>query len=248
MGAREGPIPQLAALFVTEWRLLARNPGSYLPLHQPAAILLLGVLGFLAPDMSKEGPDYCFKELLGLGGVFFNVLWQMQLLCNRFGSEAGTAATLFSLSIPRWRMLLGKNLALLALLLLLDSAALAALCFVSEAPQNIPSFLLWQSLALIVITGLGNIVSVIQPFAIARNDSRSRKDAPDGLSAVYVGVGTGAGFLLWPVAGIVGSGLWGIMCGLAYALLLYGLLLCVAAAILKRNERMLIARLDRGGS
>ena len=244
VGMRDGPISQLAAMVVTELRLLVRKPDTYLPLRQPAAMVLLGVLGFLSPDMGKD-PVYSFKELLGLGGVLYTVLWQMQLLCNRFGSESGTAALLFSLSIPRWRMLLGKNLALFLLLLMLDSVALAALCVVAEAPQNIPSFLLWQCLALIVITALGNIVSVLQPFSIARHDSRNREDASDGLAAAYVGIGVGAGLLLWPVAGIVGSGPWGAVMGFGYALLLYGVSLCAATVMLKRNERIMVARLDR---
>lgn len=243
---RDGPLWQLAALVVAEWRLLVRKPESYLPLRRPAAMVLLGVLAFLAPDMGKD-PVYSIKELLGLGGVLYTVLWQIQLLCNRFGSESGTATLLFSLSLPKTRLLLGKNLALLLLLLLLDSITLSALCVVSEAPGNIPAFLVRQALALIVITGIGNIVSILQPFSIARHDSRNKEDAPDGLAAAYVGVGVGAGLLLWPVAGMVGSGPLGVAAGFGYALLLYAALLPASAAMLRRYERTAIARLDRSG-
>ena len=246
VGLRDGPLWQLAALVVAEWRLLVRKPESYLPLRRPAAMVLLGVLAFLASDMGKD-PVYSIKELLGLGGVLYTVLWQIQLLCNRFGSESGTATLLFSLSIPKARLLLGKNLALLMLLLLLDSITLAALCVVSEAPGNIPAFLVWQALALIVITGIGNIVSIVQPFSIARHDSRNKEDAPDGLAAAYVAIGVATGFLLWPVTGMVGSGPLGVAAGFGYALLLYGILLPASAAMLRRYERTVIARLDRSG-
>ena len=130
---RDGPLWQLAALVVAEWRLLVRKPESYLPLRRPAAMVLLGVLAFLASDMGKD-PVYSIKELLGLGGVLYTVLWQIQLLCNRFGSESGTATLLFSLSIPKARLLLGKNLALLMLLLLLDIAPQARV-FGATAPR-----------------------------------------------------------------------------------------------------------------
>ena len=241
---RTGPAPQIVALALTELKLLVRKPESYLTLRGPAAMVLIGVLGFLVPDMGRD-PVYSVKELLGLGGVLYNVLWQMQLLCNRFGSESGTATALFSLSIPRWRLVLGKNVALLAVLLALDSIALAALCVVAEAPDNILPFLGWLALALVVLTALGNIVSVLAPFSISRHDSRNRTDAPDGLAFAYVCIGVAAGLLLWPVAAVAGRGVPGAIAAAAYALALYSISVFAAAYVLRGNERQILARLDR---
>ena len=233
----------LPALVVTEWRLLLRKPETYLPLRQPAGMLLLGVMAFLAPDMGRD-PVYNLKELLGLGGVLYNVLWQLQLLCNRFGSEAGTGSLLFSLSMPRVLLLLGKNLALFALLLLLDSAAGAGLLVVAEAPRNIALFLLWLPLALITLTALGNLVSVGWPFSISRPDSRNRGDAPDALAVAYPCLGAAAWLMLIPAA-LMARGTLGMAAAFAYVIALYVVSLVAAAALLRKHERRTIARLDR---
>ena len=246
LSERTGALPQLACLLVTEWRLLLRKPETYLPLRQPAGMLLLGVMAFLSPDMGRD-PIYNLKELLGLGGVLYNALWQIQLLCNRFGSESGTASLLFSLSTPRWLLLLGKNLALLLFLCLLDSAALAGLCVVAEAPQNIPWFLLWLPLTLLMLTALGNVVSVLLPFSIARPSSQNRNDAPESLAFGYLCIGAGAALLLMPAAGLFARGAVGVAAAFAYVLLLYLASLCAATSLLKRHERQMIARLDRSG-
>ena len=243
---RAGSATQLFGLAVTELRLLLRKPGAYLPLRKPAAIILLGVLGFLAPDMGRD-PVYSLKELLGLGGVIYTVLWQVQLLCNRFGTENGTAAMLFSLSVPRWLLLLGKNLSLLMLLLSLDAAAFSGLLVVSEAPDNIPPFLMWMALALIVLTAIGNILSVAFPFAIARSDSESKGDAPEGLAFGYVCAGVATGLLLVPVAALNARGWPFAITAGAFIFALYCLSVWLASGQIRKHERRMIALLDRNG-
>jgi hypothetical protein len=245
-GQRATVLSQLFALTVTDGRLLLRNPGTYLPLRQPAALVLLGVLAFVAPDMGKY-PVYSLKSLLGLGGILYNILWQIQLLCNRFGTEAGTATMLLSLSAPRWMLLLGKNLSLFLLLIGLDSIALAALCVVGEASANIPRFLLWLPLTLVVLTALGNIVSVALPFPIVRKEDATQKDAPEGLAFGYGCIGTAAGVLLIPAARLFSYGVWGVTVGLTYVLLLYVSSLWIASTQIKKLETDLMTRLDRNG-
>ncbi|HLK61503.1 MAG TPA: hypothetical protein VKU00_33450 [Chthonomonadaceae bacterium] len=239
---RSGPLPQLWALVKTEFLLLLRRPESYLPLHKPAGMFLLGAFAFLAPDMSKD-PTYNLKVYLGLGAVLYGLLWQMQLLCNRFGTEAGTGALLFGFSLPRRRLLLGKNLALFALLLVLDSGAVTGMCAVSSAVQNIPLLLCWLPMILLVLTALGNIVSALQPFAIARH-KKTGFEPPDALSGAYIAVGCGTALLLAPVPRLLALGSIGVPAVAGYLLALYGASLWLAGALLARNELKLIGRLD----
>lgn len=176
----------LRALLIAGLRLLLRAPQTYLPLRKPASLLMLCCFAFLAPDMSKS-PLYNLKEYLGIGGILFTLLWQLQFLCNRFGNETGTSdnrstvALLFGFSISRRVMLFGKNLALLLLLLLLDAPMLAVLALVADAPGQIPNLLLWLPMILLTLTTLGNLVTARFPFPIAHTARNLGQEPPDFL-------------------------------------------------------------------
>ena len=239
--------PQWLCVVVTEWRLLLRVPQNYLRLRKPASILLLCVFAFLSPDMSRN-PVYNLKEFLGVGALLYNVLWQMQLLCNRFGSEAGTGTLLFGFSVPRRTLLLGKNVALLLLLLLLNGPAIAGLCIVAGFPQNIALFWLWLPLILLVLTALGNLLSVLNPFAIKPTGRRGGTEPPEALAAGYVFVGCLAAILLVPVGWLLSPEHAikpvGVMGAMTYAGGLYALSLVGTSALLTKREYGMIGGLD----
>ncbi len=240
---RSGPLPQIAAVVQTEFRLLLRRPEGYLPLRRPASLLLLGVFAFLSPDLSRD-PVYNLKELLGIGAILYTLLWQMQLLCNRFGTEAGTATLLFGLSVPRRRLILGRNLALFLLLWPLDSGVTVGLSAVAEALRNLPQLLLTVPVLLLILTALGNLVSVVQPFPIARPVKRSGVEPPASLSWGYVAVGVAAGALLIPVFQMLAWNGVGIVAVTGYLCALYAASLFASAALLAQQEQGLVAQLD----
>ncbi len=235
---------------MTEWRLLLRAPHNYLRLRKPASVLLLCVFAFLSPDMSRN-PVYNVKEFLGVGALLYNVLWQMQLLCNRFGNEAGTGALLFGFSVPRRTLLFGKNVALLLLLLCLDSPAIAGLCVVAGFPGHIPRFMLWLPLILMVLMSLGNVVSILRPFAIAPSGKRKGIEPPEALSAGYIAVGCLAVLLLVPVGRLLSFEQpfeWvGVMGAISYVAGLTGLSVYGTSVLLAKREYKIIAALDGFG-
>lgn len=237
------PLSQLRTLIITEWRLLLRGPQTYLPLRKPASLLLLSVFAFMSPDMSRN-PVYNLKELLGIGTLLYGFLWQLQFLCNRFGNEAGTGALLFGFSLSRCRLLVGKNSALLLLLLCLDSAATVGLSYIADASERLPLFLLWLPLILVMLTALGNVVSALHPFAIARQDRRAGVEPPDNLAWIYVFVGCSAGALLVPVAYLLARGMLGLVGAALYLGALYALSLLITTRLLARSEHRMIAALD----
>ena len=247
---RAKSLPQGLYVVVTEWRLLLRAPHNYLRLRKPASVLLLCVFAFLSPDMSRN-PVYNVKEFLGVGALLYNVLWQMQLLCNRFGNEAGTGSLLFGFSVPRRTLLLGKNAALLLLLLCLDGPAIAGLCVVAGFPGHIPCFLLWLPLILMVLTSLGNVVSILRPFAIASGGKRKGVEPPEALSAGYIVVGCLAVLLLVPVGRLVSLeqpfAFLGVVGAISYVAGGYALSLYAASVLLAKQEYKIIAALDGFG-
>lgn len=239
--------PQWLRVVITEWRLLLRAPQNYLRLRKPASVLLLGVFAFLSPDMSRN-PIYNLKEFLGMGALLYNVLWQMQLLCNRFGSESGTGTLLFGFSISRRVLLFGKNIALVLLLLMLDMPAIAGLCVIAGSPGRIPLFLAWLPLILLVLTALGNLLSVLHPFAIKPADGRRGVEPPEALSAGYILIGCLAAILLVPVGWLLSpehaSQPVGVMGAMVYVGGLYALSLIGTSAALAKREYRMIAGLD----
>ena len=242
----QSPFQQTIAVVQTELTLLLRQPQTYLKLSEPAGLILICFMALLAPDMGKD-PVYNVKELLGIGGICFNLIWQVQLFCNRFGSESGTATFLFSSSVPRLRLLLGKNIALFILLILIDSAAIPGLMMVAEAPQNTLSFLLWLPVVLIILTSFGNLLSIEQPYAISRRIGTPKRPLPDVLGFAYVLVAVATGTLIWGLQALIAKfGLVGWIGSVVVVISLYLGTLQYSAKRLQRIEGAFIGQLDRG--
>ena len=242
----QSPFQQTFAVVQTELTLLLRQPQTYLKLSEPAGLILLCFMALLAPDMGKD-PVYNVKELLGIGGICFNLIWQLQLFCNRFGSESGTATFLFSSSVPRLRLLLGKNIALFILLILIDSAAIPGLMIVAEAPQNTLAFLLWLPVVLIILTSFGNLLSIEQPYSISRRIGTPKRPLPDVLGYSYVLVAVATGTLIWGLQALIAKfGVVGWTGSIAIVISLYLGTLQFSAKRLQRIEGAFIGQLDRG--
>ncbi len=240
------PIQQVFTVAYTELTLLLRQPHTYLKLSEPAGLILMCFMGLLAPDMGKD-PVYNLKELLGIGGICFNLIWQLQLICNRFGSESGTATFLFSASVPRSHLMLGKNIALFILLILIDSAAIPGLLFVAEASQNTLAFLLWLPIALIILTSFGNLLSIEQPYAISRRIGTPKRSLPDVLGFAYLLVGVATGTLIWGLQILIARfGAVGWLGSVSVVISLYCGSLILSVKRLQSREGSFIGQLDRG--
>jgi len=106
---------------------------------------------------------------------------------------------------------------------------------------------MWMALALIVLTAIGNVLSVAFPFAIARSDSESKGDAPEGLAFGYVCAGVATGLLLVPVAALNARGWPFAITAGAFIFALYCLSVWLASGQIRKHERRMIALLDRNG-
>ena len=237
-------LPQLAAFVLTDLKLLLRQPQLFTGLRRPAALILVGFFSLLAPDMGSN-PVYSTKEILCLVSTLYPFLWQLQLLCNRFGADAGKAALLFGFSADRRALILGKNLSLFALLLLINGAGLSLLCTVIGCPGAIAPILLRIPVILILATALGNVCTVLQPFAIPRSRGKE-EDPPNNLMATYTAVAAGIAFLMECMMPVTGDAALGAVPSVLLVVGLYAASVQFAARRLERSERHMIGILDGG--
>lgn len=248
-----GPWNIVAAVAGQEMRGFARDPLAYAGLHPPAVLLLLLVLAWMQPNLGSDAIRNA-GDLLGIGALLYFALWQLQWLTNRLGTDNhGRAAMLLRFPAGRAGLLAGKNLALGGVLLVLDTAALALLCLVAaHAPFALFARLVgWLLCTLVVLSALGNLVSVWRPFALtgrAEGTDGAMATGPDrSLAWVYVGVGLATTALLQPVAALLRMGgalaLPGVF---AYLAAVYLACLQIAAATLVRREARIVRQLERG--
>jgi len=248
------PWGQVRAVAAHEWRSLTRNPGAHLTLRSPASLLLTVAVAWMAPDLGADALRNMW-DLVGMGAILYAVLWQVQLLCNRFGNDAGTGTLLLGLPVPRARLIAGRNLALGALLLLLDIPVATGLCLVAQKPHLIPVFVGWLPPILLALTAFGNVVSVVSAFPIPKRGTRFSREPERSLMFVYVALG----FAVWaaavaPVSALLSTGRAmaggeGIVAALVPAALwliaFYAACLHLSARLLGAREPEIIRRLDR---
>ncbi|MBC7808799.1 MAG: hypothetical protein H7145_21915 [Akkermansiaceae bacterium] len=237
--------PRHAGPFVTEARLLLRDPSAHTALRGPASLLLAIAYAWIAPNL---GPDAVrnLSDLLGMGLTLYILAWQTQFVCNRFGSEAGCAATLFSLPRDRWRILFTKNLVLFASLFVFDGVVLSGFALVAGNPRFIPTLLVGLVPVLILFTALGNLASVGAVFPIARKKERFEREPERVLLFLYIAIFIGTCLLFLPVLTLgTAWGIAGYALGVVYVAALYAASVWITARRLTpAHEQKLISQLD----
>ena len=211
----------------------------------PAILLLTIGYAWIAPNLGGDAARN-LGDLLGIGIILYIALWQMQFICNRFGSDAGRAATLLSLPIHRAQLLAIKNSLLFTLMFGLDGVIVTGFATVAGNPRLIPTLLLALPAVLMPLTALGNIVSVLAPFPLPRKTERYEREPERSLLFVYVAVGIGTWLLFLPMQWLWNT--WnvaGYLLGMVYVAALYAASVGIVARLLTpTRERRLIALLD----
>jgi len=174
--ARElpGVPPDAAALALAFFRSLTRAPEVKMALATNFIMLLLfGGMIFLR---RASGLDSSLKPFVATGAVVLTFFGMLGLMFNQFGYDRDGFRTLVLSPVPRERILLGKNLALLpfavgfgvALLAIAGLALGIPLVFVAAGGlQLIGAFLL--------LSTVGNLVSVLVPYRIAPGSMKPTK-------------------------------------------------------------------------
>ncbi len=174
--ARElpGVPPDAAALMLAFFRSLTRAPEVKMALATNFIMLLIfGGVIFLR---RASGLDNSLKPFVATGAVVLTFFGMLGLMFNQFGYDRDGFRTLVLSPVPRERILLGKNLALLpfalgfgmALLVVAKLALGIPLVFVAAGSlQLIGAFLL--------LSTVGNLVSVLVPYRIAPGSMKPTK-------------------------------------------------------------------------
>jgi ABC-2 type transport system permease protein len=110
------------------------------------------------------------------GAALFPYLGLMQLLGNQFGLDRTGFRVLVLSPMPRWQILLGKNLALLPFLTGLGAICLAVAALALHLPPvDLLAACLQFFCAFLLLSMAGNLVSVLMPFRFAPGSLKPTK-------------------------------------------------------------------------
>ena len=174
--ARElpGVPPDAAALALAFFRSLTRAPEVKMALATNFIMLLLfGGMLFLR---RASGLDGSLKALVATGAVALAFFGMLGLMFNQFGYDRDGFRTLVLSPVPRERILLGKNLALLPFAVAFGMALLVVTKLALGIPSVFVAAAVFQLIAaFLLMSTVGNLVSVLVPYRIAPGSMKPTK-------------------------------------------------------------------------
>jgi hypothetical protein len=235
------PIKNREHQWVMEALLLLRHPQNHFPLRGPAALIILFFFAWMAPNIdfaSKKFALLNLQHMLSLIMAFYIVLWQVQLLTNRFGAEYRTGGLLFLQPFERKQLLLWRNVVLVVFLLILDTLITLIITLSFHYTQWILWILQAITICLIVFTSFGNLLSLWQAYTIRIPPGSLMREPENSVAFAYGLIGCVAGGLItltlqWPVLGWLAT------------LALYPLSLRMAVWAFPKFEPFMVAKLEQ---
>ena len=236
------------AVFQKEWYVFTRDP--YFRLMAMNFVYMLGFGAFMAFSRGKndaaDGLGFTeARTTMALWLATSLTLFQQSILSyNIFGPEANAATLLFAFPVRRRELLIGKNLANLSALLPLNLAAVIVLCATLKRLDMLPILLPWMLGASVLMTAVGNAVSVMIPYRVSTK----------GFKAASLGISLAALVLYAPIlAAVLVPHFWigsswlalTVPLALGYAVGLYFLSLRLTEPWLLEREQEIIARVAR---
>lgn len=174
---------EVEAIFRKESACLTREPFYRGGLGRLGLTTAALVLATLTPP---SGPG----DLLGFAGTALLAwagTWTAQLACNQLGGDFAAGALLLGFPAPRWRIVLGKQLALGGLLLPATLGALLLFGIAAKLPTlRILLFLGYGALWLLALLGLGGVFSALWPYPLI---PRRGMEASEGNASLLLGLG-----------------------------------------------------------
>jgi ABC-2 type transport system permease protein len=239
---------QIGTLLEKDLRVMWREPAlkAALVLGLAGPLLFLFFMTRLTNAPPRSTTLFVFATLIGVGG----------LGANAFGFERRAIAGLFAFPVARWRLLVAKNLAAMALrlpglaMLLVAGLLLAPLPHLAAAATIVVTTLL-------VASGLDNYISILMPVAVpppGGNPYGGPQAGGRGLVGLLVNFAALLAvlaltapftFLAWLPA-LLEQPVWSwltLPLALAGAAAAYAMLVAGAAALLERREPQMLARI-----
>ena len=248
----------IGAVFQKEWYVFTRDP--YFRLMAMNFVYMLGFGAFMAFNRGKGGDGFGFTEArtsFALWMATSLTLFQQSILSyNIFGPEANAATLLFAFSARRREILIGKNLANLSAILPLNIGATLVLSIVLKRLDMLSILLPWMLCASVLMSAVGNAVSVMIPYRVNTQGLKARQSSSGGVGYAFLSLGISLAALVLYVpilAAVLVPQLWigrswlplTIPVALAYSLGLYFLSLRLTEPWLLEREPEIIARVAR---
>lgn len=201
--------PVVGAMFDKEVKYVLRDP--YFKITLLSVVYMAAVFGFLL--IRSPGHEFTrASPFLIWGASAYMLMMEMGLLYNAFGSDGLASATLFTFPASRRQMLLGKNLALFLVLTLVNVVFLALPVAVFRQWALYGPLAVWMALAIVILTAVGNPISVKLPFRVTTQGGRIRRMSAGqgcGMSFIYISANLITGVLMLPVlAGLITPCFW----------------------------------------
>lgn len=171
--------PVLWATAGKELRVIRRDPFLMVMLVTQTVVLL--ALPFL---MMERGPKVGGGAYLPLFALLL-VMGQSRPAFNSLGTEGRALRFLAQTPASRWQVLLGKSLAYGVVFMVTNALSLGFACWLFDGLGRFPEYLALSLASLVVLLGVGNLVSVWVPIPwagarAAAGGSRSAAAAAEG--------------------------------------------------------------------
>lgn len=200
-GMRLPPVAQ--AVMDKEIKYLIRDPFFKAMLMQSVYMIIIFGFAFLQPWRRQALDTLNLGPIAAWGLIGFLLLSEAPLPFNILGTEGASAMVLFLFPGSRRQILLGKNLALLAALSIVNGCFVIVLALLAKATRELLPLLLWGELATVMFVSVGNLVSLWFPYRIVMRGWRVRPhSASRGFSygLAHLGMGFVVGVVSLPVA------------------------------------------------
>jgi ABC-2 type transport system permease protein len=167
---------EAAASAMAFFRCLVRAPEVKMMLGTSFIMLLIFGTMIFVRRSANIGDNY--KPLIATGAVVFMCLGLSQLMYNLFGFDRGGFRQLVLLPTPRKQILLGKNLAFLPLAVGIGAILLLFIMVVMRLSFVIIIAAFLQLLAaFLLLSMVGNLVSILVPYRIAAGSLKPTKSS-----------------------------------------------------------------------
>ncbi len=165
---------EAAAMALASFRSLMRAPEVKMALATNFFMLLFFGGMFLWRRSSSISES--LRPFIATGAIGLTFFGMIQLMFNLFGYDRGGFRVLVLLPTPRRQILLGKNLALLPVVVCIATAVLLFVAFVvGIGPVVVLATVLQLLAAFVLLSMIGNLVSVLVPYRVTPGSMKPTK-------------------------------------------------------------------------
>ncbi len=240
--------------FVKDLRYLARDP-----LLRTSLLSIVALPFFVVFIINEPSGLFAGAWFQHFGFLLFLLLALSRFATNNLAIERSGLGLVLGSPVPRWAVLAGKNMALMALFLCLLVVPMGFFVWKGMPPAEAGATVLTALATCAVYLGLANLLAVLMPVPVAPRGRRLMPQVSGGvmflLGLLNVAVVAATEIALLPL--LLGrlafsdapgpvAGLLLALAGVLYGLVLYLLLLAWASRLMERRESAIYEALVRG--